>query len=187
MELDGGICVVRSWQWGDEKSLVKHANNRNVWLRLRDRFPHPYTHDDAINWLQVVHSSLPETNFAITVEGKAVGGIGFTLGTDIERHSAEIGYWLGEMHWGKGITTRALQLVTHHAFEIHPLLRIFALPFGDNLASQRVLEKVGYVREGVLRHSAVKDGRILDHVMYALLREEWEKLHQMGSSPAQHA
>ena len=105
MELDCGKCKVRSWRPDDGASLVRHANNRKVWANLRDRFPHPYTAADARNWIEGALSKRPETGFTIDVSGEAVGGIGFELGTDVERYSAEVGYWLGEPFWGRGICT----------------------------------------------------------------------------------
>ena len=91
VHLDCGCCVVRSWRPGDEASLARHANDRGVWLNLRDRFPHPYTRLDAEHWVRFASSRTPETDFAIDVGGQAVGGIGVELHGDIERCSAEIG------------------------------------------------------------------------------------------------
>ncbi len=173
MELNCGKCKVRSWHPNDVESIVRHANNRKIWLNLRDRFPHPYTKDDAQNWIQSALSMRPETNFAIEVKGKAVGGIGFELKTDVERYSAEVGYWLGEEFWGQGICTSALKATTPYAHEAYHLIRIFAVPFIENLASIRVLEKADYRREGIMRRSAYKDGRFLDEVLYAFVAEGW--------------
>jgi RimJ/RimL family protein N-acetyltransferase len=170
MRLDCGVCTVRSWVWDDLDALVRHANNRAVWINLRDRFPHPYTRADGEAWLRHVLESRPETNFAIEAGGEAVGGICLVLGNDVERCSAEVGYWLGEAVWGRGIATAALRAVADHAFAAFGLTRVFALPFAGNLASRRVLEKAGFTQEGVLRRSAVKDGRVTDQVLYALTR-----------------
>lgn len=171
MEIDCSICKVRSWRLGDAESIVRHANNRKIWLNLRDRFPHPYTDTDAQDYLKQVLSTEPETNFAIDLAGEAVGGIGFVLGTDVERHSAEVGCWLGESMWGRGIATAALKGATGHAMANYDLWRVFAVPFSENAASIRVLEKAGFVREGLMRRSAIKDRRILDQVLYAFIRE----------------
>ena len=160
-------CAVRSWERSDAESLALHANNRRVWINLRDRFPHPYTKSDARTFIRETRAALPETAFAIDLDGAAVGGIGYVLGTDVERVSAEIGYWLGEAFWGRGITTEALTAVTAHAVETHGLTRLYALPFAWNAASCRVLEKAGYVLEGRLRRSAIKDGQITDQLLYA--------------------
>ena len=102
-----------------------------------------------------------------------MGGIGFVAGSDVERFSAEIGYWLGEAHWGRGIATEALTLVTEDVFRRRNMLRLFALPFADNVASTRVLEKAGYVREGILRASAVKFGQPRDQAIYSRINPNW--------------
>ncbi len=152
-------------------ALVRHANNRRIWLNLRDRFPHPYTSSDGTSFIRRVRASQPETTFAIEVDNEAAGGIGFMLQPDVERVSAEIGYWLGEIHWGRGICTDALRAVTQYAIEQHGLTRVFALPFAHNAASCRVLEKAGFVVEGLLRRSAIKDGRTVDQKLYGFIVE----------------
>jgi [ribosomal protein S5]-alanine N-acetyltransferase len=162
-------CVVRSWEASDVPSLVRHADNRRIWLNLRDRFPHPYTAKDGVAFIRSVLASSPETTWAIEVDGEAAGGIGFMLQQDCERVSAEIGYWLGEACWGRGICTDALKAITRYAVERHHLTRIFALPFAHNTASCRVLEKAGYVLEGHLRRSAIKDGVVCDQKLYGFV------------------
>jgi ribosomal-protein-alanine N-acetyltransferase len=169
MELDCGTCKIRSWRREDAQPLVRHANNVKVWRNLRDRFPHPYTTEEAQKWLTYAVSSDPEVDFAIVFGGEVVGGIGFTLGSDVERHSAEVGYWLGEAVWGRGIATAALRAATRWAILMFDLRRVFAVPFSDNIGSIRVLEKVGFVKEGVMRCAAVKDGQIKDQVLYAFV------------------
>ena len=169
MELEFPGGRIRSWRPGDEPSLARHANNRNIWLNVRDRFPHPYTLADAEAWVAKAPVADPETQFAIQVDGEAAGGMGVFLQEDIERYSAEIGYWLGEPFWGRGIATEALVAVTRHAIEAHGLTRLYALPFAENTASCRVLEKAGYVLEARLRRSAIKDGRIGDQLQYAFI------------------
>jgi RimJ/RimL family protein N-acetyltransferase len=164
-------CTVRSWRHGDEASLALHVNNRRVWINLRDRLPHPYTPDDAAQFITWAMAARPETHFAIAVGEEAVGGIGYEIQPDVHRISAEIGFWLGEAYWGKGITTEALRAVTEHAFHTHDLRRIFADVFEWNPASMRVLEKAGYTREAVLRKSAIKDGKVIDQTLYAIVRE----------------
>jgi ribosomal-protein-alanine N-acetyltransferase len=171
VEIDCGICKVRSWRLGDAEAIVRHANNRKIWLNLRDRFPYPYSHRDAETYLRHVVMMQTEINFAIDLAGEAVGGLGFVPGTDVERHSAEVGYWLGESVWGRGIATAALKGSTRYAIEAYGLWRVFAVPFSENAASIRVLEKAGFLREGLMRRSAVKDGRILDQVLYAFIAE----------------
>lgn len=153
----------------DVESVAAYANNRNVWLNLRDAFPHPYRSADAQRFIRAAREREPETTFAIEVEGEAIGSIGFQLHGDVERVSAEIGYWIGEPFWGRGITTEALVAVTGYAIERHGLTRVYALPFAWNAASCRVLEKAGYVVEARLRRSAIKDGRVTDQIQYAFI------------------
>jgi [ribosomal protein S5]-alanine N-acetyltransferase len=162
-------CEIRSWRSGDLESLVKYANNRNIWINLRDRFPHPYTTRDGKAFLKLARRQQPETALAVAVHGEAAGGIGFQLQADVERVSAEIGYWLGEPFWGRGIATEALVALTEYAIAAHGLTRVYALPFAWNVASCRVLEKAGYVLEGRLRRSAIKDGRVTDQLQYAFI------------------
>ena len=173
MKLTGTRCIVRPWRLDDADSVVRHANNVNVARQLRDRFPHPYTRANAIGFLKTAVGVADASNLAIDVNGEAVGAIGFVCGVDVERYSAEIGYWLGETYWGRGITTEALILVTDHAFSAINLLRLFALPFADNTGSIRVLEKSGYVREALLRSSSVKDGKPRDQALYVRLNSHW--------------
>jgi ribosomal-protein-alanine N-acetyltransferase len=169
VELALKTCTVRSYRAEDAESLASYADNRKVWQNLRDGFPHPYTVDHAKAFIQRALRSSPETMFAIRVDGAAAGGIGFTLHTDVERISAEIGYWLGEPFWGRGIMTEALKAVTRYAVERHGLHRVYAVPYEPNKASHRVLEKAGYTLEGRMRKSAIKDGRIIDQFMYAFV------------------
>lgn len=174
MKISCSSCTVRSWRASDGLSLAHHANNRKIWLQLRDRFPHPYTLEDAETWLNFVTAEQPETNFAIAIDDQAAGGIGFVIQDDVNRYSAETGYWLGEAFWGNGIVAEALTAVSRYAFKEFALLRLYALPFADNRASCRVLEKAGYVQEALLRNSAVKNGRLKDQYIYALLAAEIE-------------
>jgi RimJ/RimL family protein N-acetyltransferase len=171
VELDLGSCTLRSWRSGDEDSLVRHADDRDIWINLRDSFPHPYTRDYAQAWLRLVAEWTPETNFAVTVGGEAVGGIGITLQDDVSRRSAEIGYWLGRAYWGRGIATAAVRALTDWAFAHFDLCRLYAGVFEWNPASARVLEKAGYVLEGRLRRSVTKDGRTIDQLLHALVRD----------------
>ena len=170
MRLDLESCGVRSFRETDAGELARHANNRKVWLQLRDQFPHPYTIDDARNFIALARSGHPETMFAITVRDVAVGGIGAKLRDDVERCSAEVGYWLGEPYWGRGIMTRALAGFTRFAFTAYDLERLYAVPYASNAASCRVLQKAGYRLEGRMRRSAIKDGKVRDKFLYAILR-----------------
>lgn len=167
MRLELRNCCVRDLAPGDAPSLAQNANNRKVWLNLRDRFPHPYKLDDARVFIANAMRQTPPTVWAIEADGQALGTIGLGLRTDIERISAEIGYWIGEPLWGRGIMTEAVTAVTRWSLNEFNLTRIYALPFADNAASCRVLEKAGYTCEGRLRKSAIKEGRVVDQLMYA--------------------
>src|ERR1700733_10574189 len=170
VELVGLRCIVRRFITADAASVASVANDHRIWLQLRDLFPSPYSLADADAYIGRVESeNPPPRSLAIIVDGRAVGGVGLELMTDVNRQSAEIGYWLGAAYWGRGIATEAVTLVTDWAFGAHGLLRIFAQPFAGNLASRRVLEKAGYQLEGTLRCSAVKDGEVRDQCMYARL------------------
>jgi ribosomal-protein-alanine N-acetyltransferase len=175
VRLDCGCCVLRPWREGDEPSLVRHADNYEVWRRLRDGFPHPYTRADAERWIAFAKQQDPQTHFAIEVRGEAIGGIGLGLRSDIERRSAEIGYGLGEGLWGRGITTVAVRAVTEYGFEALHLTRIFAVPFATTSASISVLQKCGYVHEGTMRRSTIKEGVVIDQELYALTDEDFAR------------
>jgi RimJ/RimL family protein N-acetyltransferase len=169
VELTRPTCRVRSWKTADVDSIAKYANNHKIWLNLRDAFPHPYEKRHAREFIRSTLRRVPETNFAIAVGGEAVGGIGFSIRPDVERISAEVGYWLGEPFWGRGIATDALVAVSEHAIRAHGLRRLFAVPFEWNAASCRVLEKAGYVLEARLRCSCIKNGQVVDQLQYALI------------------
>lgn len=171
MELRTDGCTLRRLRPGDAASLARHADNRKIWLNLRDLFPHPYKLADAESFIARAAVEDPLVTFGIDVSGEAVGCIGLRLGTDVERYSAEVGYWLGEEYWRRGITTGALRVITAYAFEELGLVRVFAVPFAHNAASAVVLERAGYQLEGTLRQSAVKDGRVLNQFVYAAIRE----------------
>jgi ribosomal-protein-alanine N-acetyltransferase len=173
MILRGTRCTLRPWCAADAGSLVRHANNINVARHLRDRFPHPYTRDHAKEFLRAVSGAEPQTNFAIEVSGEAAGGLGYVPGNDVERFSAEVGYWLGEAVWNRGIASEALELFTRYAFDELRLLRIFALPLADNAGSRRVLEKAGFACEGTLRASCVKYGEPRDQLLFARVNDRW--------------
>jgi len=170
MLLDLGDLQVRSWRKDDVDALLRHANNPHIAANLRDEFPHPYTRRDALDYLNFVRNAKLETSFAIEYGGEAVGGIGFKLGNDVARLSAEMGYWLGEPFWGRGLTTRAVTAASDWAFGGYKIIRIFALSFCHNAASIRVLEKAGFQREGLLRRSAIKNGTVVDQVLFAKVR-----------------
>lgn len=167
MEIDCATCLLRALVPGDAVTLAGLANDRDVWLNLRDRFPHPYGLADAEAWIASSSAHTPQTSFGIVVAGQAVGGISLMPGQDIDRVSAEIGYWLGRPFWGRGIMTDAVRAATLYAFDELHMRRVFAVPFAHNAASRRVLEKAGYVLEGTMKQSAIKDGVILDQYLYA--------------------
>ena len=160
-------CTIRQWRLGDAESLTRHANNRKIWLAVRDLFPHPYTIQDAREFLQRAISEQAEMKFCVEIEGAAVGGIGIHSGQDVYRHTATVGYWLGEEFWGRGIMTEALTAVTDFCFDNFPLGRISAEVFAHNPASARVLEKAGFIFEGRLKNNVMKDGQVLDSLIYA--------------------
>ncbi|MBK6313047.1 MAG: GNAT family N-acetyltransferase [Blastocatellia bacterium] len=162
---------LRPWSACDKPSLVRYANNRKVWLNLRDSFPHPYTEASADAFLTMVGRQNPVTFFAMATVEEAVGGIGVSLGSDVHRLTAELGYWLAEPFWGRGIVSEAIAAFTEYTFDRFGLVRIHAEPYANNLASCRVLEKAGYIAEGRMRSSAIKDGVLVDQWMYAAVRQ----------------
>jgi [ribosomal protein S5]-alanine N-acetyltransferase len=167
MQLVLESCTIRPWRLDDAESLAKRANNRKVWVALRDLFPHPYTTQDAHEFLQRATSKQPTTDFCLEVDGLAAGGIGIHLGEDVHRQTATLGYWLGEDLWGRGIMTEAVAAFTDFCFENFPVHRISAEVFANNPASARVLEKAGFVFEGRLKNYVIKDGELLDSLLYA--------------------
>lgn len=164
-------ATVRPWRIEDATGMSKHANDRSIWQNLRDVFPHPYSVADAEAFITSVLGRPLMTSYAIEVEGEAAGSIGFRLQPDVERIGAEVGYWLGRKYWGRGIMSEVLPAMTQRAIGAFRLTRVFALPFAGNQASCRVLEKAGYLLEGRLRRSAMKDGEIVDQLLYAFVPE----------------
>jgi RimJ/RimL family protein N-acetyltransferase len=163
--------VFRTWRASDVGALCRHANNRRVWLNLKDRFPHPYTPDDAERWIDLNHATLSAPlNFAIELEGEAIGGVGVARREDVFHRTGEIGYWVAEPFWGKGIATAAAHFITEYAFATFKVVRLQAGVFDWNPASARVLEKCGYVQEARLRQAVTKEERTGDLLMYARLR-----------------
>ena len=159
---------LRQWQQGDEKSLYENANNYNIWKNLKDIFPHPYTLTDAYEWVKMAQNS--PTNFAIEVNEKAVGGIGILLKEDIYRKNAEIGYWLGEAHWGQGIISAVIEEMVAYTFKNFDINRIYAGIFEYNHASMRVLEKAGFHQEAILKKSLVKEEVFFDEHIFVKFR-----------------
>jgi len=170
MELILKTCTLRYFEEGDEESIVKNANNKNVWINLRNFFPSPYTLQDAKNWIKQTQLTEPKTIFAIDVDGNAVGSIGFIIKDDVYSRSAEVGYWLGEDHWGKGIATEALTAITKYAFDNFDLARLYAGVYEWNKTSVRVLEKAGYSFEARLRKAVTKNGVTMDEFLFAKIK-----------------
>jgi RimJ/RimL family protein N-acetyltransferase len=155
--------------------LIRHANNPRIATRLRDGFPYPYTLHDARKWLKNVGDSRDNIILAIVVEGEAAGGIGLHGMKDVYRYNGEIGYWLSEQHWGKGIMTEAVGIMVEYAFVRTHWLRLFACIYENNPSSMRVLEKNGFHREAIHRRAVMKEGKLQDEHLFALLKEHWEK------------
>jgi RimJ/RimL family protein N-acetyltransferase len=167
--IDCGKCLVRNWRRSDKASLLRHADNRNVWRNLTHLFPHPYTPAHADAWFAMLEDQAEPTHWALDVGGEAVGGIGCIPGQGIYERSAQFGYWLGEAFWGRGIATAAVQAVVPYVIARFGVVRLESPVFEWNPASMRVLEKCGFAREGVLRLSISKDGRLIDQVLYAYI------------------
>lgn len=166
LRFDCGPCVLRPFEPADADSLTPLANDRDVWLNLRDRFPHPYLREHAVAFIADAMTHDPVRNFAICVDERAVGSISLFPQPDIARVSAEIGYWLGRPFWGRGIMTPAVRAVTRYAIANFALTRVYAVIGAHNTGSMRVLEKAGFVREGFLKQSSIKDGVIQDEYLY---------------------
>lgn len=165
-----GEYMIRDWKSDDASSLARYANNRKIWSNLRDAFPHPYTQEDAALYIARSLQKVPRTGFAIATETETIGSIGLMPGQDVHRFTAELGYWLGEPFWGMGIMTEAVKALSEYALYELGFRRIFAEPYATNLASARVLEKSGFLREGILRANVVKEGRTLDQFLYAKIK-----------------
>jgi len=165
--------TLRPWDPIDAVALVKHANNARIAANLRDGFPYPYTPGDALRWLEMVGNNQEDVILAIEVQGEAAGGIGLHGMKDVYKYNCEIGYWLSEAHWGKGITTEAVGALVKFAFEQTRWLRLFACIFENNPSSMRVLEKNGFHLEAIHRKAVMKEGKLMDEHLYALLKDQW--------------
>ena len=163
---------LRPWQKSDLASLIKFANNPLIAANMTDAFPHPYTEEKGLSFLEMVTAIQPLRVWAIEVNGEAAGGIGLHPQQDIMRRNAELGYWLAEPYWGKGILTRAVPMVVQEGFKtLTEIDRIYARPFGRNKASQRVLEKAGFVFETVFKDTIYKNGKFEDELYYSVRRK----------------
>lgn len=165
--------TLRHFKDGDQESLVENANNIKIFNNVKDTFPHPYTYADASWWIEFCREiDKPATTFAIDIDGTIAGAVGIIIGTDVQRVTAEIGYWLGENYWGKGIASEALKQMTDYVFQNFPdLVRLWAGVFEFNKPSMRVLEKAGYEFEGIRRKAAIKNGVVIDEYVYVKFRE----------------
>jgi len=162
---------LRPWKIEDADSLVENANNFDIARFMSDAFPSPYTLEDAKNFIAFATKDEPIHIFAIEIDGQAVGGIGIHPQADIMKKNAELGYWLGEKYWGKGIISKAIREIIPWAFNTYDITRIYARPFGSNMASQKVLEKAGFVLEARIKENIFKNGEYLDELIYAIRRQ----------------
>ena len=165
---------LRPWHSDDAVSLVTHANNPRIASNLRDGFPYPYTLADAKKWLKMVGDNGEDVILAIEVNGEASGGIGLHGLKDVYRYNGEIGYWLSEKHWGKGIMSDAVAAMVAYAFSETSWLRLFACIYENNPSSMRVLEKNGFRPEAIHRKAVMKEGKLMDEHLYALLKDQWK-------------
>jgi [ribosomal protein S5]-alanine N-acetyltransferase len=165
--------ILRHFKNGDQESLIENANNIKIFNNVKDTFPHPYTYADASWWIEFCkETDKLATTFAIDVEGKVIGAVGIIIGSDVQRVTAEIGYWLGENYWGKGIAVEALKQMTDYTFQNFPdLVRLWAAVFEYNKPSMRVLEKAGYEFEGIRKKAAIKNGVVIDEYVYVTFRK----------------
>lgn len=165
---------LRPWRIEDAPDLQRCADDPAVARNLRDVFPHPYTLQDAQDFLSLCLACSPAQQrcYAIVAEGSLVGSISLARGADVYRKSAELGYWLAREHWGCGLMTEAVRQICREGFAEMDIVRIYAEPYAGNLGSRRVLEKNGFTLEGVLRQGAYKNGQFLDYCVYGLLKDE---------------
>ena len=161
--------MLRRWSPSDAPNLVAQANNRAVWRNLTETFPHPYTDGDAAFWISFANEPSRSLHLCIAVDGCAAGGIGLIAGEGISEKTAQFGYWLGEQYWGKGIGIAAAEAMVAHAKTNLSFVRLEAPVFAWNPRSMRLLERIGFTKEGILRRSVYKDGQVTDSVMYALV------------------
>lgn len=161
---------LRPLQEKDRDSIALYANNLKIWKGVRDHFPYPYTKEDAAAFIRIAQAEQDAVVKAIVVDNIAVGAIGIHPQEDVHRICVEVGYWIGEDYWGRGICTAAVKEMTQLAFELG-YTRVFATVFGNNPASGRVLEKAGFEFEGTMKAAAIKDGEIIDVLMYGIVIE----------------
>lgn len=163
---------LRQWRREDAAQLAAIANNKKIWLNVRDRFPHPYTIADALQWIAFCNTQNPLQNFAIEIDHQIAGSIGIITKEDVYRRSIEIGYFIGELFWSRGIATKAVGLLMNHIIKEHDPIRVWAEVFEHNKASMRVLEKNGFILESIRKKSVFKNNLVLnDHVWVRLTGE----------------
>lgn len=164
---------LKKWDISDAEALAHIISNKKILDNLRDGIPYPYTVQDARDFiLSMLDSDENDTfAFAVTLNGQVIGSIGAFRQSNIHRQTAELGYYLSEEYWGRGIMTEAVKQLCRYVFTNTDILRIYAEPFAYNSGSLRVLEKAGFQYEGTLRSNAVKNGRILDMKLYSILSE----------------
>ncbi|MDR1003153.1 MAG: GNAT family N-acetyltransferase [Oscillospiraceae bacterium] len=163
---------LREWQLSDAAALAEMLTNKKILDNLRDGLPYPYTEEDGEFFINSMLSADKNDTFAFAVlyAGEVVGSIGAFRQQNIHSKTAEVGYYIGEKHWGKGICSAAVTLLSRYVFENTDIIRLFAEPFATNAGSMRVLEKAGFEYEGTLRKNAVKNGKIIDMKMYSLIK-----------------
>lgn len=162
---------LRPWTIEDAENLAKYANNPKVAQFLTNAFPHPYTIENAKSFIEMVSLQDPTSIFAIDLDGEAVGSIGLHAQTDIMCKNMELGYFLGEPFWGSGITTEAVRTIVEYGFQNFDITRIYARPYGNNPASQKVLEKAGFTLEARIEQNIYKNGEFLDELIYAVRKK----------------
>ena len=164
--------ILRRWRLSDAKDLAATLNNEKILNNLRDGLPFPYTEQDACDYISAMLSSDENNTFAyaITIDDRAVGSIGAFRKENIHRQTAELGYYLAEEYWGQGLMTRAIRQLCGIIFDTTDILRIYAEPFAYNIGSRRALEKSGFTFEGTMKNNAVKNGKVLDMMLYSLTR-----------------
>jgi len=160
---------LRPWRKDDEEPLVLLANNRKIWLNVRDLFPHPYTHEDAQNWIHLSRTNPLHYNYAIQWTEHMIGGIGLHRMSDVYRRTVEIGYWIGEPFWGQGFATEAVRALSEWGFKSLDIVRIQAGVFEWNKASMRVLEKAGFHFESKLEKAITKEEKTVDEWLWVRL------------------
>lgn len=174
MKLQFDNYCIREFFPDDVESLVKYANNYSVSRYLRDAFPFPYTHKDAIKWIEFVRQDKFNLAFAIADEKELIGGIGAMPNQDVNRFTAEIGYWLAEPFWNKGIISKAVSTFCGYLFNNYNFNHLTASIYDGNDASMRVVQKSGFILEGVLRKNVYKENKFLDQYIYGLLKEDFK-------------